>query len=96
MKFATVMSLRTGREWALEGPGILKLAALFVPAVLFVAAIPLVGLHMAAAVYIFGVIAGHPRGSLRKAAMFAIATQLVLYGVFDWGFQTALPRGMLF
>lgn len=79
----------------IEGPGILKLLVLFVPAVLFVAAIPVVGLHVAAGVYIFGVIAAHPHGSLRKAAVFGIATPFALYGTFDWAFSVTLPRGWL-
>jgi hypothetical protein len=94
--YNTARSVGREHRWVLEGPGILKLLALFVPAVLFVAAIPLVGLHVAAGLYIFGVIAGHPQGSLRKAVIFAIATPLALWGIFDWGFQTTLPRGMLF
>jgi hypothetical protein len=82
-------------EWVLEGPGILKLLLLFVPAALFVAAIPLLGLHAAAGLYIFGVIAAHPRGSWPKAAIFGVATPLALYFTFDWAFSVTLPRGLL-
>ena len=80
---------------AIEGPGIVKLLGLFLPAAAFVAAIPLAGLHVAAAIYIFGVIAAHPRGSVRKAVIFGIVTPLALYGIFDWGFTVTLPRGWL-
>jgi hypothetical protein len=80
---------------AIEGPGIVKLLGLFLPAAAFVAAIPLAGLHLAAGIYIFGAIAAHRRGSLRKAIVFGIATPLALYAIFDWGFSVTLPRGWL-
>jgi hypothetical protein len=72
-----------------------KLLGLFLPAAAFVAAIPLAGLHLAAGIYIFGAIAAHRRGSLRKAIVFGIATPLALYAIFDWGFSVTLPRGWL-
>lgn len=79
----------------IEGPGIAKLLMLFVPAALFVAAIPLLGLHVAAGLYLFGVIAAHPKGSVVKAAIFGIATPLLLWATFDWAFSVTLPRGWL-
>lgn len=78
-----------------EGPGIVKLLGLFVPAALFVAAIPLLGLHLAAGIYVFGVVAAHRQGSRRKAAIFGILAPLALYAIFDWGFSVTLPRGWL-
>jgi hypothetical protein len=79
----------------LERPGILKLAGMLLPAVLFVAAIPFAGLHVAAAAYVFGMVAFHDKGGIRKAAAIAVVTPLSLYGIFDWGFQVPLPRGTL-
>jgi len=79
----------------LDAAGARKLAAMFVPACLFVAAIPFTGLHVAAAGYVFGMVATNRKGSLARAAVFAIATPLALYAIFDWAFQVPLPRGML-
>ena len=80
-------------EVMLEGPGALKLVLLFVPAALFVAAIPLLGLHVAAAIYIFAVVAAHRQSSWLKAAAFGLVTPFALYFVFDWAFSVTLPRG---
>ena len=79
----------------LDGQGARKLAGMFVPACLFVAAIPLAGLHVAAAGYIFGMIAFHKKGGLLRAIVFAIVTPVALYATFDWGFQVPLPMGLL-
>ena len=79
----------------LDAPRLRRIAAIFLPAVAFVAAIPLLGLQVAAAAYIFGVLA--PRKGMRRsrALAIAVATPLALYATFDWAFQVALPRGML-
>ena len=84
-----------GSSPLIEGPGIVKLLALFVPALIFVAAIPLVGLHLAAAIYVFGVVATHKPRSVARAIAFGVATPLALYLIFDWGFSVTLPRGWL-
>lgn len=80
----------------LDAVGMRKLAAMLVPAILFVAAIPFVGLHIAAGVYAFGSVATHRKGLLRSAIVLGIATPAALYAIFDWGFQVTLPRGMFF
>ena len=82
------------------GPGVLdvprlrRIGALFLPAVGFVALIPLLGLHAAAGVYVFYVL-WRRRFPLWKTAAIAIATPFVLYSVFDWTFQVQLLRGFL-
>ena len=83
------------REPAIEWPQLKKVAAMFLPAVAFVAAIALVGLHVAAGLYVLGVVAAHRRWATWKAIALGIATPLSLYGIFDWAFQVALPRGLL-
>jgi hypothetical protein len=80
----------------LDPAGLRKLAWMLLPAVLFVAAIPVAGLHLAAGAYAFASVAMHRSGSMRSAVLIAIATPLALYGIFDWAFQVALPRGMFF
>lgn len=81
---------------ALDRTGLRKLAAMLLPAILFVAAIPLAGLHLAAGAYAFASVAMHRAGSLRSAVVIGIATPLALYGIFDWAFQVSLPRGLFF
>jgi hypothetical protein len=72
-----------------------RLGSLFLPALAFVAAIPILGLHVAAAAYMFGTLAIPRRRPLARAALIALATAAALYAVFDWMFQVTLPRGLL-
>ena len=78
----------------IERPMLKRIAALFVPAVVFVALIPLLGLHVAAGIYMFYAL-WRARLPLWKAAGIGIATPFLLYSVFDWGFQVELLRGLL-
>ena len=79
----------------LDGAGARKLAGMFVPAALFVAAIPLAGLHVSAAAYVFGMVAFHKKGGLVRAVALAVITPVALYGIFDYAFQVPLPKGLL-
>jgi putative tricarboxylic transport membrane protein len=80
---------------AMIGPGMGKrIAGLFIPALAFVALIPLLGLHIAAGVYMLYVL-WRARLPLWKVVAAAVATPFVLYSVFDWGFQVELLRGLL-
>jgi hypothetical protein len=79
---------------ALDVPRLRRIGALFLPAVGFVALIPLLGLHAAAGVYMFAVL-WRNRFPLWKAAAVGIATPFVLYSIFDWTFQVQLLRGLL-
>lgn len=83
------------REAALGWAELRRLAALFLPAALYVAAIPLIGMYVACALYVFGALAGRSRRSLVRAAVVAAATTLALYLVFEMTFQVSLPRGEL-
>jgi hypothetical protein len=82
------------------GPGVLdvprlkRIAALFVPAIGFVAMIPVLGLHIAAGAYVFFVL-WRRRLPMWKTIGIAVATPLVLYSVFDLTFQVQLLRGLL-
>ncbi len=80
---------------ALDWPRAKKIGAILLPALAFVAAIPLLGLHVAAGAYVFGSLVARRDRSIRRAVAFGIATPLALYGIFDWGFQVALPHGLL-
>jgi hypothetical protein len=68
---------------------------LFVPAVVFVGLIPLAGMYVASAAYIFAAIAWHKQRSLAFAGLLALATALALYLIFEVTFQITLPRGLL-
>ena len=72
-----------------------RLGMLFIPAALYVAVIPLIGLYPASAVYVFAALAWHKKGSQLFAGVAAIVTALALYLVFELAFQITLPRGVL-
>ena len=72
-----------------------RLVTLFVPAAVFVGLIPLIGMYVAAALYIFGAIAWNKRGSWLLAAAAAIGAALALFLTFEKTFQISLPRGLL-
>lgn len=72
-----------------------RLAGLFVPAVIFVAAIPLLGMYLASAAYVFAVLAIPRHQSVVRSAVTAAATALALYIVFERMFQVSLPHGAL-
>ncbi|MCP3465605.1 tripartite tricarboxylate transporter TctB family protein [Bradyrhizobium sp. CCGUVB23] len=72
-----------------------RLASLFVPAAIFVAAIPLLGMYLASAIYIFAVLAIPRHQSMPRALAMAAATALALYVVFERMFQVTLPHGAL-
>jgi Tripartite tricarboxylate transporter TctB family len=72
-----------------------RLAGLFVPAAIFVAVIPIVGMYLAAAGYVFAVLALPKRQSVFRSLVIAVVTPLALYVVFERMFQVSLPRGAL-
>src|SRR6266568_2326886 len=78
------------------GPSELKrLGILFVPAAVYVGIIPLIGMYLASAGYVFGALAWHKRGSLILSGLAAIGAALALYLIFELTFQISLPRGAL-
>ncbi|MBN8957286.1 MAG: tripartite tricarboxylate transporter TctB family protein [Rhizobiales bacterium] len=80
---------------ALHAPEVKRWLGLFVPATLFVAFIPLLGLYVSTALYVFGSIAVHGVWSNVKAAAFAIAFAAAVYILFEWMFLVYLPHGWL-
>jgi hypothetical protein len=72
-----------------------RLGALFIPAAVYVGVIPLIGMYLASAVYVFGALVWHKRGALLFSAVAAIGTALSLYLIFELTFQISLPRGAL-
>jgi hypothetical protein len=72
-----------------------RLGILFIPAAVFVGLIPLIGMYPASAIYVFGALAWHKRGTVLGPALAAIVTALALYLIFELTFQISLPRGVL-
>jgi hypothetical protein len=72
-----------------------RLAGLFVPAAIFVAAIPMVGMYLASAGYVFAVLALPRQQSVLRALVIAAVTPLALYVLFERMFQVSLPHGAL-
>ncbi|MGY4624699.1 tripartite tricarboxylate transporter TctB family protein [Bradyrhizobium sp. USDA 4486] len=80
---------------AITGIELRRLAGLFVPAAIFVAAIPLLGLYLSSAGYVFAVLAIPRHQSVPRALAMAATTALALYVVFERMFQVSLPHGAL-
>lgn len=72
-----------------------RLGTLFVPAVVFVGLIPLIGMVAASAAYLFAAISWQRRGAFAFAGIVAVSTALALYLIFELTFQISLPRGLL-
>jgi len=90
-----------GRGWlengaaAVSSSDLRHLIALFAPAAVFVAAIPLIGVYVASGCYILGTLALLHRFSLPRSLLIAVATPVTLYLVFERMFQVSLPHGAL-
>jgi hypothetical protein len=93
--FNLVQGWLQARDVVLRGSELKRLARLFLPAVVYVGVIPLIGLYPASACYVFGALAWHKRGSLLFPAVAAIGAALALYLIFELMFQISLPRGVL-
>jgi hypothetical protein len=83
------------REIILRPSELKRLGMLFIPAAVYVGVIPLIGIYLASAVYVFGALAQHKHGACIFSGFAAIATALALYLIFELTFQVSLPRGLL-
>ena len=72
-----------------------RTVALFLPAAVYVAAIPLLGMYVASALYLLGTLRLQSRVSLLHSVVIAVVASVGLYFVFEWSFQVALPHGLL-
>jgi hypothetical protein len=75
--------------------GLQRTAALFVPAVAYVAAIPVIGMYVASAAYLFGSLRFQSGLSNARSAIVAVVASAALYAVFERLFQVSLPHGWL-
>lgn len=93
--FNLVQGWRHARDVVLRPNELKRLGILFVPAVVYVGLIPLIGMYLASAGYVFGALAWHKRGSFIFSSLAAIIAALALYLIFERTFQISLPRGVL-
>jgi hypothetical protein len=93
--FNLVQGWFQARDVVLRPSELKRLGMLFIPAVLFVGVIPLIGVYLASAGYVFGALSWHKRGSLVFSGVAAISTAVALYLIFELTFQISLPRGAL-
>jgi hypothetical protein len=93
--FNLVQGWLHARDVVLRPNELKRLGILFVPAVVYVGLIPLIGIYLASAGYVFGALAWHKRGSFIFSSLAAIIAALALYLIFERTFQISLPRGVL-
>lgn len=93
--FNLVQGWLQSNDVLLQAGDLNRLGMLFIPAAIYVGVIPLTGLYLASAVYIFGAIAWRKKGAFLLSGVAAIVTAVVLYLVFEVTFQISLPRGLL-
>lgn len=93
--------VNVGRSLAARGPTLMgppearRLAGLFIPALAFVIAIPVIGIYAAVAAYLLWALRIQHHTALWHAALIAAATDLTLYLLFERTFQILLPQGWL-
>ena len=90
-----VRGLLAGREVVINAHDMKRVAALFLPAVAFVAFIPLAGLYVVSAVYLFASLRLQNNVSTVRSLLIAAIAVVALYVVFERLFQVALPHGLL-
>jgi len=84
-----------GTSVAISRVDLRRVAALFIPAAIFIAVIPMLGMYLASTGYVFATLALPKRKPLLQSLAIAVATPLVLYVVFERVFQVTLPHGAL-
>ena len=90
-----VHGLVKARGIAATGEGLRRTAALFLPAAVFVALIPLIGMYVGSALYLFCTLRFQTRLPILRSAIIAVVTSVALYLVFERAFQVSLPHGWL-
>jgi len=83
------------QERMLDWSELKRLGALFIPAAIYVGVIPLVGMYVASAGYVFGTFALQSRVSVARSLLAGAITAAALYLVFERMFEVSLPRGLL-
>lgn len=84
-----------GRETVITAADFRRTVALFLPAAVYIAAIPLVGMYVASGLYLLGSLRLQSRLPLLRSLIIAIVSAVALYLVFERAFQVSLPHGLL-
>jgi hypothetical protein len=82
-------------EIAVTWPALRRVAALFIPAAIFIALIPTLGMYIASGGYMLATVGWERKLSWPKTIMLAVAAPLFLYIVFEKLFVVSLPHGAL-
>jgi hypothetical protein len=93
--FNLVQGWMHAREVVLRSNELKRIGLLFIPAAVYVGAIPLTGMYLASAIYVFAALAWQKKGAFVFSGVAAIVTALALYLTFERMFQISLPRGLL-
>ncbi|MCW5690884.1 MAG: tripartite tricarboxylate transporter TctB family protein [Pseudolabrys sp.] len=83
-------------EIAVTWTALRRVAGLFVPAAIFIALIPSLGMYVASFGYMLATLGWQRKLPAWKTAAIAIAAPLFLYIVFEKAFVVSLPHGALF
>ena len=84
-----------GGEVAVTLPGLKRMAAIFVPAVIFVLATHYIGIYVSAAFYIGTFMVSFGKFPLWKAAAVSLGIAIVNFMMFEVWFLVPLPKGPL-
>ena len=91
----TVLRWRIARTSFANATQIASVARMFVPIVLFVAGLSLLGIYVAAMLYIGLFMRWQGRFSWWRCALIGIAVPCLLFGLFELWFHVPLPKGPL-
>lgn len=86
---------RSARQHApfVESPALRQVLSMFVPAALFVLGIQLIGLYVAAAIYIAGFMVWLGRYSVLRSALVGVLVSMLAFLTFEIWFQVPLYKG---
>jgi len=84
-----------GGETAVTSVGLGRMAAIFVPAVIFVLATNFIGIYVSAAIYIGSFMVFFGKFPVWKAAVISLAIAIVNFMMFEVWFLVPLPKGPL-
>lgn len=84
-----------GDSVAVTAPGIKRMAAIFIPAVIFVLATKYIGIYVSAAIYIGAFMVFFGKFALWKALTVSLSIAIVNFLMFEVWFLVPLPKGPL-
>lgn len=90
-----VTSKTDGDETLTTRPGVMRMAAIFLPAVVYVAATSWIGIYVASAIYIAAFMFFFGKFAIWKALAVALSISFVSFMMFEVWFLVPLPKGPL-